>query len=195
MMKKNVAWLAAAAIIVVIFGTMYGAVQQSQRNAGDWPQVQLAEDMAAKLKSGVAPNVALTRDVEASDDVDVSTSLAPFISIFSKTGEWVGGSGYIESVSPENALQRIPFGVLRAADNKEYHRVTWEPESGVRIAAVAVAADKYYVVSGRNMREIEHDEIRTMQVAAFGCVVSLAILATAYIFKGSEQRKRAKKQL
>ncbi len=189
-MKKFIPWMAAAAIIVVTFGTMYGAVQQSQRNDGDMPQVQMAQDMASALNDGVMPNVAMTRNVEASDSVNIETSLDPFTIIYSKSGEPIASSGYIKSNIPEDTMPKVPFGVLKAADNKPYHRVTWQPENGVRIAAVAVAANNYYVLSGRSMKLLEQNELRTFQVAAFGCAVSLGILAVAFAATQSLTRKK-----
>ena len=43
-MKEHLPWFASLAILVVVFGTIYGAVQQSQRSDANSPQIQIAED-------------------------------------------------------------------------------------------------------------------------------------------------------
>ena len=46
------------------------------------------------------------------------------------------------------------FGLVQqdqrqAANKKDYHFVTWQPQANIRIAAVTAAAGNYYVLSGR----------------------------------------------
>jgi hypothetical protein len=178
-MKKNIPWLAAAAITIMIFATIYGTVQQAQRNEADLPQVQIAEDTAASLNNFQSPAMLV------SGHVNMATSLAPFTIIYSKTGQPLEGSGYLN-----NQLPTVPIGVLKAADNKLYHRVTWQPQANLRFAAVSVAADNYYVLSGRSMELVEQSELRTLQVAAFGLAVSLGILAIAYYIMSKQLPKK-----
>ena len=169
-MKKLIPWLGATVILIIIFGTMYGAVQQSLRRAANDPQIQIAEDTASSLNQGVKPT-ALTPG-----KVNLNTSLAPFVIIYDKSGHAISGSGYLNEQVPT-----IPYGVLRASDNKKYHFVTWQPQSSVRIATVTVAADKYYVLSGRSLKEIEINENQTFQIAFFGGIVALAVLGTVFV--------------
>ncbi|MGH7237815.1 MAG: hypothetical protein ACREGF_04740, partial [Candidatus Saccharimonadales bacterium] len=60
------------------------------------------------------------------------------------------------------------------------HRVTWQPVSGVRVAAVAVAAKGYYVVSGRSMQVVEQSIQRTFTIAFSGGLASLVVLSAAF---------------
>ena len=71
-MRKYVPWIVALAILWVVFGTIYGTVQQAQRNDANMPQIQLAEDAAALLNNedSVASQIA--------QKVDMAKSLAPF---------------------------------------------------------------------------------------------------------------------
>src|SRR5438045_1128517 len=84
-------------------------------------------------------------------------------------------SGYLDGRTPA-----VPYGVLTAAKGRDYHMVTWQPAGDVRIAAVTVAAKNYYVLSGRSLKEVEHNEARTMILCAFGLAVSLAALAATW---------------
>jgi len=172
-MKKFLyVWMCAAALLVIIFGTIYAAVQQMQRNDADYPQVQLAEDAAASLNRGASP---MSAGSGAVGSVALESSLDPFVVVYDANGKPAGGNGYLYGNMPH-----IPMGVMLAARGRDYHRVTWQPASGVRIAAVAVAAKGYYVVSGRSMKLVEQNIQRTFAVALFGGMASLAVLSTAF---------------
>jgi hypothetical protein len=129
MKKPTYLWIGTALLLLVIFGTIYVAIQQTQRNDADYPQIQMAEDAAAALDKGVSSTM-LT-----GGSVVMETSLAPFTVIYNADGKPISGTGYLRGELPT-----IPTGVLLAARGHEYHRVTWQPTNGVRIAAVAVAA-------------------------------------------------------
>lgn len=164
-MRRNVVWLAAAAIIVIVFGTIYGAVQHEQRAAADDPQIQLAEDAAAKLDRGEQPFNLIT------GHIDMASSLLPYTIVYDKTGKAVAGSGYLDG-----QLGQPPVGILKAANNNPYHTVSWQPRSGVRVAAVTVAAKGYYVLAGRSLTEIEKNESQTFLIASLGAALSLVVL-------------------
>ncbi len=172
-MKRSGPWLAATGILVIIFGTIYAGVQQSQRNEANYPQIQLAEDAAVALNSGAKPGVF------ARTKIDLQHSLRPFIIVYDKSGHVVTGSGYLHGRIPT-----VAQGVLTVAQGKPYNFVTWQPEPNVRIAAVSVAADKYYVLSGRSLAEVEKNESRTLQLALLGGLASLLVLSAAFITSG-----------
>ncbi len=172
-------WFAAVFIIVIIFGTIYAVVQQSQRMAANSPQIQLAEDTAAVLVKGAQP-AALVHTSVAMDK-----SLAPFTNIYDKYGNAIIGEGTIDSKVPV-----FPQGVLTSAQGVPYHTVTWQPQTGVRIAAVAVQAGDYYVVSGRSLTEVEKNEDLSLQLSALGGIASLIVLSLA-MFIGTHKKRRA----
>ena len=169
-MKKYIPWYCAAAILVIIFGTIYVTVQQSQRLDANWPQIQIAEDAAAELNSGITP-ASLT-----SGNVSLDNSLAPFVIIYNKAGQVVSGSGYLGGSIPT-----APLGILQASRNQTYHFISWQPESNVRIAAVTVSTDKYYVLSGRSLEEVEKNETKTQDLALVGGALSWIVLGAGYL--------------
>lgn len=59
--------------------------------------------------------------------------------------------------------------------------MTWEPQSGVRIASVTVAAKDYYVLSGRSLTEVEKNESETFRIAFIGGVLSLLVLGVVLV--------------
>src|SRR5579871_538150 len=99
-MLPNSLWFSLAVIMVIIFGTIYAVVQQSQRMAGDYPQIQLAEDAAASLNAGQQPSRLTAGRVNMHD------SLAPFITVYSRSGQVVVGNGYLNG-----HVSTAPFGI------------------------------------------------------------------------------------
>ncbi len=174
-------WLGAAAILVVIFGTMYGVVQQATRQGANSPQIQIAEDVGSALSQGAKP------ETFTSGRVDMAASLAPFVIIYDQNGKVVSGSGYLGEQVPV-----APVGVLRAANGQEYHAVTWEPEPNVRVAAVTVAAGKYYVLSGRSLREVEKNEDMTFWRVFAGGAASWLVLGGVFALTQLPMTKRSR---
>src|SRR3981081_1953762 len=129
-MRRSISYIGAAIIVSLIFGTIYGTTQQAQRHDANYPQIQMAEDAAAALNHG-AEAAAL-----ASGKVRLESSLAPFTIGYDKFGHVIAGSGYLNGAIPV-----APKSVLASANGKPYSSVTWQPQSGVRIAAISVAAD------------------------------------------------------
>jgi len=168
-MKKQAPWLAAAVILTIIFATLYGAVQQSLRLGANDPQIQLAEDAANRLNDGSSP-----KDV-SSGHIDMGSSLAPFVVVYNKQGQALAGSGYLAG-----SLPTIPLSVLMSAHSGHDNTVTWQPQGSLRFASVEVAADNYYVLSGRSLREVEKRETEIMDIAALGWFMSLLAIAVSY---------------
>lgn len=167
-MKKLIVWLAAFGVVAIMFGTIYAAVQQAQRSEANYPQVQLAKDLASGVNQGYDPTLLVY------GKVDMGKSLAPFTIVYDKVGKVVISNGFLDGKVPKPA-----FGVLRAAQGKEYNAVTWQPKDGVRIAAVSVAAKNYYVLSGRSLHEVEKNETRTLLIVLLGGILSVLLLGVA----------------
>ncbi len=168
-MKKILSWLIALAVLWTGFLTIYAAVQQAQRNDANSPQIQMAEDTAALLKARVPDSVL------PGQKVDMATSLAPFTIIYDKKGNVVVGSGYLNGKIP-----KAPIGILQASSGPEYNAVTWEPADNVRIAAVTTSANDYYVLSGRNLEEVEKNENKTLEIVLFGGLFATLLVGAAY---------------
>ena len=161
-------YLLSAAIITVIFGTMYGLVQQSGRmQANDTPTL-LATQVAELLDAGLGPQSA-----SPSLKTDLAKNPMPFVIIYDKQGKAVGGSGYLNA-----KLAVVPKGVLEHATAGKNNAVTWQPRSGVRIASVTATAKDYYVLGGQSLKTTEEHASKLLKLTMVGYGVSLAILAT-----------------
>jgi hypothetical protein len=118
------------------------------RQYADDPQMQMAEDAAAQLESG-ASAVSLLPPSR----IDLANSLAPFIIVFDPEGKPLVSSGALHGKTPSP-----PAGVLEHARKIGEHRLSWQPEPGVRQAIVVVAVNGGkggFVLAGRSLRETE----------------------------------------
>jgi hypothetical protein len=155
-------------LVTITFGTIYVATQQLLRMSANDPQIQMAQDAATELNTGVKPsNVSFGY-------VNIDSSLATFINVYNKNGNAVAGNGFTSS-----GLATPPIGVIKDAGGKTYSAITWEPKSGVRQAVVSVASNDYYVVSGRSLTEIEKRENNMLGFAAIGWLASCIVILAA----------------
>ena len=167
---KNVIryWLPLAAVTTLLSGLIYLAVQQSLRWGANDPQIQMAEDAAAVLAAGNAPESVLP-----ATQVEISGSLAPFMVIYNDSGEPLGSSAKLNGLTPA-----LPHGIFDYTRQKGEDRVSWQPVAGVRIAAVVVAyggVQPGFVLAGRSLREVEIRENQVEQITAIAWLVTLAV--------------------
>ncbi len=181
-MKKLLVLSIAFIVVSAIFGTIEVVGQQILRQDANDPQIQMAQDAATALNSGASPTSLV------SGKIDPSTSLAPFIIIYDDSGQVAASNGSINGHTPT-----MPSGSLTASKGRDYHVVTWQPQSDVRIAAVNVAANHYIVVAGRSLKEVERREGHILQLVVVGWVASVLIIVlgmTVYRRLGQMNVKR-----
>ncbi|MFZ2804370.1 MAG: hypothetical protein WA001_04040 [Patescibacteria group bacterium] len=156
---------------------VYIVVQQGLRQSANDPQIQLAEDAATAIEQGKQPS-----DFLPTQTIDIATSLAPFVTVYDDNGQPVVTSGNLKEAPPT-----LPAGVLDYVKAHGEDRITWQPQPGVRIAAVITRVTSGlpgYVLAGRSLREVETRESElniATGVALLACwIVSLLAIA---IFK------------
>ncbi|HSW80861.1 MAG TPA: hypothetical protein VLG40_00555 [Candidatus Saccharimonas sp.] len=161
-----------AVLLTVAMGTIYGVAQQGLRQSANDPQIQLAEDWADQLNSGAMPT-----SIAMGSFIDPNHSLAPFGIIYSQDGNVASSS----VTAPTTMLQ--PDGVLGAVDRAINNEIsfTWQPASGKRFAAVIkriTAGDgkQYYVLAGRNLREVEKRENNLMWLTGAAWLAGLVLV-------------------
>jgi hypothetical protein len=180
------AWLPIAVVTAAFCGLAYLTVQQSLRQGANDPQIQMAEDAAAALAQGRSAEALVPLST-----VDIARSLAPFMIVYDDAGNVLASSAVLHGVTPD-----IPAGVLDYARANGEDRVTWQPEAGVRLAAVVVRFEgtrSGFVLAARNMREVEKREAQTEQIAGLAMLVTLAASLAAIAF--GEFFLRAKKNV
>ena len=160
-------WLPLAVVITILCGLIYLAVQQSLRWGANDPQIQMAEDAAAALAAGGTPESVVPPGM-----LDVSSSLAPFMIIYNDSGKPLVSTGSL--LNGETPL--LPPGVFDYTRQKGEDRVIWQPQAGVRIAAVVVAHGGSlpgFVLVGRSLREVEKREDQMAQITGLALLAGL----------------------
>lgn len=170
MFVKNIPrhWLPLAVVTTALCRLVYLAVQQSLRWGANDPQIQMAEDAADTLSAGRTPESVLP-----AASIDVARSLAPFMIVYNDSGETLASSGLLHGQTPV-----LPAGVLDYVRQNGEDRVTWQPEPGVRIAAVVVSyggTQPGFVLVGRSLREVEERESQVESIAGLAWLVTLAV--------------------
>jgi hypothetical protein len=90
-------WLPIACATSGLFLFAFWGIQQQYRITLNDPQVQLAEDGAAALANGVTP----AELVGDRPQVDIKTSLAPWIAVYDPSGTPLASTGVLDSAPPE----------------------------------------------------------------------------------------------
>jgi hypothetical protein len=172
-------WLPAAVAVTVGVGAAYAIGQHVLRSDANDPQTQIAEDAAVQLAQGAPP-----RAVVSGSTVDLARSLATSVTVVDRNGDVAASNALLNGHVP-----LPPSGALRAAGDAT-NTVTWQPQPGVRQAAVIVS---YHGESGagtvlvsRSLRLVEEREDALLRLSALGWLASLfaaavlALIAAAY---------------
>lgn len=151
-MNTFVRWLPLALVTTFLSGLIYVAVQQDYRQTANDPQIQLSEDLAAKLDAGGAV------PTSPAEKVDIAKSLAPFMVVFDDSGHVLAAEGALNGKDPE-----IPSGIFDFTRTHHQDRVTWQPATDVRVATIITRYSSNkgsgFVLAGRSLREVEKREV------------------------------------
>ncbi|KKP56005.1 MAG: hypothetical protein UR49_C0022G0010 [candidate division WS6 bacterium GW2011_GWF2_33_92] len=159
-------WIPYVICLTMTAGTLFVVLQQSLRLEGDNPQTQMAEDIAYNLDNGLLISQYITHD-----NIDISRSLDTFVIIYGNDNNKISSNANIHGQEP-----MIPVGVLEYAKENGQNKVTWQPETGVRIATVVNKYNNGTVLVGRSLREIE-DRVEYIGIL-IGLSYGLGLLST-----------------
>jgi hypothetical protein len=163
-----------AVAVTLLSGVIYAVVQQDYRQSANDPQLQMAEDAAARLSVGASSQEVMGHAIS----VDIGASLAPYLIVFDASGHPLASSAMLDGKTPVP-----PIGVLEAATANGRNTITWQPRDGVR-SAIAVypwsyAGQSGTVVAGRSLREVERREDRLLLMVGAGWIGTLIAAAVA----------------
>ena len=165
--------LVALVVVTVIIALIYGTVQQSYRTVANDPQIQMVEDLGARLLSGkLVPNN------YPADTIDIAHSLSPVVIFCDGNGRPIRSTGFLDG-----EMCQLPLGVFDHARQMGMHAVTWQPRHDVRMAVVLIHVNSSpveFVAVARSLREVEVREsnLSKMVLIAWGiCVAFIAIAA------------------
>jgi hypothetical protein len=169
-----------AVILALIFGFAYTLTQQALRQSANDPQIQIAEDSAAVLALGNEPKFLIDN---SSNTVDIAKSLVPFLITFDAAGKPLVSTAQLNGATPVP-----PAGVFAYAKKHGQDRVTWQPQKGVRIAAVVAyygGQREGYALSGRSLLEVENrsSSLQNLTFWAWLATVIIAIIGSIFVWK------------
>jgi hypothetical protein len=168
-------WIPIAIAVTAMSVLIYVAVQQDFRKSLNDPQLQMAQDVANRLLDGAPP-----KSFAATPGVDIAASLSPWVVVCDINGKPVASGASLEGTTPVP-----PKGVFEYTLQNGEDRITWQPRSDVRVATVIEywrgKNGAGFVVTGRNMREVE-DRIGALenQVAALWLLTMAATLGATF---------------
>lgn len=179
-------WLLVAVAVTGVYLLVYIAAQQNFRQNANDPQIQLAEDAAAKLASGQS-----TQDVVPAEKVNIAASLASYIVIFDANGKPIASSGQLNGQMPT-----IPSGVFDSVRQNGEERITWQPQDAVRSAIVVTrfkGMNSGFVLAGRSLRESEKRDAAIFQLLTLGWIgILLGTLVVAIVLFRNTTESSAK---
>ena len=173
--QKTRLFFAVSLFITILVIFVYAAAQQILRSGADDPQIQMAEDASLLLKNS-APMGPIVPDTA----VEVSQSLSPFLQIYDEKGGLLDSDVLLHG---KNII--IPKGALEHAKERGENRLSWQPEKGVRIAAVVFhygGKNPGFAVGGRSLRETENRIGQIGALCAFAWVSLMCLLGALYHF-------------
>lgn len=178
-------WIIGAIVITFIFGSFYTIGQQILRMDANDPQIQVAQDAAKVLGTGIPP-----ASLVPADSTDMAQSLSPFIMVFDESGKSVATSAKLDGNAPTP-----PSGVFDTTKKRGEYRVTWQPKKDVRIAAVIThytsSSGSGYVLVGRSLKEIENriNGITLIALAGWLASLSISLLLLVIFFRPKPELK------
>ena len=168
--KTTKIWLTIAALSFIFILFTYIEVQQVLRIGANELPLQIAEDYAATLANSVPPASIVPNGV-----IDVAKSLTPFVIIFDDKGTPVASSVQLNGKTPIP-----PAGVFEYARAHGKNRLTWEPQPGIRIAAIIIhyttsQTSGGFVLGGKSLREIENRDKNAFRLALLAWLGTLLV--------------------
>jgi hypothetical protein len=146
--RALIVWVPVVVVATVILVLIFAVGQQNLRMGANDPQVQMAEDAAARLNAGATPI-----SIVEPQPVDMARSLAPFLIVFGLNHQPQASSAVLGGQTP-----LPPGGVFDRLSGAARSEITWAPRPDVREAAVIIPYRNGYVLAGRSLRLIEQRE-------------------------------------
>lgn len=161
-------WLIVAVASFIVIGTAYVEVQQTYRNAANDPQIQIVEDIAGALGEGVPPE-----NIIPPNPNDMTKSLSPFVIVYDASGKAIASTAQLNGEIPVPSSGVFDYIKAHGED-----RITWQPQPGLRIAAVIQSysgTSSGFVLAGRSLREVEKRELNALYLALIGWAAVLIV--------------------
>ena len=175
-MRNASRWFLPMALVWSLAAGLTVLVQHEVlRLQADDPQLAMAGDAARRLEGGADPQSVLPATA-----VDLARDQSPFVAVYDASGAALASSATLRGQPPS-----LPAGVLQFAQRNGGHRLSWQPQPGLRQALVIVPVHGRgagFVVAGRSLRETERRKLQVLHLGLIAWVAGLlacALLARA----------------
>jgi len=177
-------WIPLAFVITALSGLVYLTGQQNLRQNANDPQIQISEDIAARLSA--SPNVP---NLPSTNTVDLEKSLGTYIIVFDDHEKPVFSNAKLKGKTPS-----VPSGVFDYTREHKQDRITWQPRPDARSAIVVTmfnGKSKGFVLVGRSLREVEEREEELEKYIILAWIVTMiGSLITTIIFIPQIKKKK-----
>lgn len=173
--RKTIAWLTAAVVVSLIFGSVYVSFQQLGRRTANAAPAAAAASQVQSLGAETVPSPRL----------ELTPESGIFVIIYGPDDKPVSGTATLHG-----SLPVLPPGVLQTARTAGSDAVTWQPEPGLRMAVVARSAAGKVIVAGQSLTPYEDRDQMVLGFLAAGWAGSMVVLAAGYSLTELLARRR-----
>lgn len=156
--------------------SIYIIIQQSLRMTANSPQDSIVENMSLlAAKQGISLEPILKQSI------DITSEETPFVIVYDKDGNFLASSAVLKGRIPV-----LPKGVFETVKKSIKKSFTWEPEGGIRIAAVMkYYSGKYsgYILVGRTLTTVEEAEDYFKKMVITGMITGVSIQIIIELWK------------
>ena len=143
-------YLTTCAIVSFNIATFYAVMQQMYCTTIE-PQIQRAYDLKEQLEQNKKAEYLLPDDT-----LDLQNGLEGFIALFNKEGKPIRSNDFLN-----NKMSQLPKEVYDFSKINKEKRITWQPQTGIRMAAVILSVNHpeiKFIAVGRSLKEAEERE-------------------------------------
>jgi hypothetical protein len=158
-------------ILTLMGGAAAATFQGMLRRGADQPQIQMADSYASKIAAGAPPERVI---LMSPGRVDLQQSLEPFAIFYNDQGVPITAGGFLNQTIPTP-----PDGVFNYVRAHGDDHITWQPQPGVRIAAIFRRVDGSnpgFVLAGRSLRAVEEEENLFFRMVFIAWFIVVALL-------------------
>jgi hypothetical protein len=164
-------WAAGAILAALAAGVVWFGAGLALRSGGNRQPLRLAAAAASRLASGSRPAAVLP------PMIDMASSPAPFVIVFDAQHHILASSGRLNGQLPV-----LPASVLAWVDRHGQDRITWQPQPGLREAAVIEpyrGTRQGIVLAAQSLRDISSRQLILAWSIACTWLAALAVAIVA----------------
>jgi hypothetical protein len=179
---KTIQHISLIAIITIILGVVYIAVQQNYRSGANDPQMQLAYAIRDQLQKGKSIEMYFQKDT-----IDLQKSLSVFVASYDENGSPIQSNGLIDGKLPQ-----IPLSVIRYVKMHKEDWITWQPRKNIRLATGILATGSTpvsFIAVGRSLKNVEDRVSNLITMIGIGWTLCFVIILLNWLFDYYNYRK------